>query len=271
VQDIGDNVNTAIVDATENLIDTTAYGVGVIGGLFNDEFQDNVGDFIAKDLLNSNTSGRALHKISSPVALISDVILQGDIEGNSVLGEKADSLVQSGAHLVGSHALARLGVPAELTMGVNAFGSEIEQAYQNGATHLEAGISGAVSAGAEILFERLSGGIKLFKGNTLDDAAVKWLSQNISNKLVRTLAKFGLDVAGEGAEEVLTEAASALGRKLTYADEQEWEELFSSEDAWDAFVGGAVMSGVAGGGKLVSSSATGRDFTTGLTENEQKV
>lgn len=271
IQDVGDNVNIAVVDATENLIDTTAYGVGVIGGMFSDDFQDDVGDFIAKDLLKSDTTGKALHKFSSPLALMTDLILQGKTEDNSVLGEKSDGLVQSGAHLAGSYALAQLGVPAELTMGVNAFGSEIETAYQNGATHLEAGISGAISAGAEILFERFSGGIKILKGTTVDDAAVKWLSKNVSNKVVRTLAKFGMDMAGEGAEEVATEAVSAVGRKLTYADEQEWEELFSSEDAWDAFVGGAVMSGVAGGGKMASSNIKGRDYTSGLTANEETV
>ena len=269
--DISENAAIAVVDATENLIDTAAYGVGVVGGIFSDEFQDDVGGFIAKDLLKSEETGEAINKYLNPLGTLTSIITNDDTEGNSVLGDKSDNLVQSGAHLAGSAALQLVGVPAWLTMGVNAFGSEIEAAYGEGATHLEAGISGAISAGAEILFEKFSSGIKILKGTTADEAATKWLARNISNKVVRTLAKLGMDVVGEGSEEVATEAVSAVGRKLTYADEKEWKDILSSEDLWDAFVGGAVMGGVAGGGKAVKSSIEGKDYTSELTDNEEKV
>lgn len=268
--DMGDNINTAVVDATENLIDTTAFIIGATGGLVSKDFQKGVGEFIAKDTLHTEETGKALTNLT-PAGWLNMLANGGDAESNSVLGEKADGLVQSGAHLVGSTALQYVGVPSWLTMGVNAFGSEIEQAFGEGATYTEAGVSGAISAAAEVLFEKLSGGIKILKGTTLDEGATRWLSDKISNKLVRTLAKYGMDMAGEGAEEVLTEAASAVGRKITYADEKEFNELFSSEDAFDAFVGGAVMSGVAGGGKIVDAKSKGVDYTSGLTANEEIV
>ena len=270
VADVNENITEAVFDATENLIDTTAYGIGLVGGLFDDDFQDDVGDFIAKEILTPKESGEAVATYGNPIGWANLLVNGGETEENSLLGDKSDGLVQSGAHLVGSYALQYLGVPAWLTQGVNAFGSEIESAFQQGATFSEAGISGGISAAAEIVFERISSGIK-FKGGTLDDGLQNWLKKAITNKVGRTVTKYAVDVAGEGTEEVLTEAASAVGRKMTYLDDKEWDEILSSEDMFDAFIGGAVMGGVAGGGKIVNSAKTGRDYLTGLTDAEEKV
>lgn len=268
VTDIEENVHTAVFDATENLVDTVAYGVGAIGGMFSDDFQDDVGKFIAKDLLHSKEAGEALGKTSATGFL--NWAINGDTEEASVLADKSDQLVQSGAHLVGQAALQMVGVPWWVTAGVNSFGSEIESAFQQEATYGEAGLSGAISAGAEILTEKISGGIK-FGGKALDDVVTKKLSQGISNKVVKSLVKFGWDATGEGAEEVLSGAISAVGQKITYADDKELNELFSSEDAWDAFIGGAVLGGGNSAITSVKNSQAGRDPISALTNNEQKV
>lgn len=271
VADINENINTAVFDATENLIDTVAYGVGAVGGLFNEDFKDDVGDFIAKEILKPTQTGEAIASYATPFGWVNHLVNGGETEENSVLGDKADGLVQSGAHLVGSYALQMAGVPAWLTMGVNAFGSEIESAFQNDATYTEAGKSGAISAAAEVVFERISSGIKFGKGGTLDEGIQNFLKNNIKNKVGRSLLKYGVDTAGEGLEEVATEFASALGRQFTYMDDKEFNEIISSEDLFDAFIGGVVMGGVAGGGRLANSAKTGRDYVTGLNSNEEKV
>ena len=58
-------------------------------------------------------------------------------------------------------------------------------------------------------------------------------------------------------------------------DEETWKELLVSEDAMegylDAFIGGAVMGGGFSAGRLHNSIKTGRDYDTGLSDNEQKV
>ncbi len=269
-QDVNENITTAVFDATENLIDTTAYGIGYIGSLFDEDFKDDVGEFIAEEILTPKESGEAVATYANPVGWANLLVNGGETEENSLLGDKADGLVQSGAHLVGSYALQMVGVPAWLTQGVNAFGSEIESAFQQGATYEEAGISGGISALAEVAFEKLSSGIK-FKGGTFDDGLQKWIKNNITNKITRSFVKYGVDVVGEGVEEVATEYASALGRKITYMDDKEWNEIISTEDAFDAFIGGAIMSGVSGGGKLAKSAKTGRDYVTGLNSSEDKV
>ena len=270
VADVSDNVNTAVIDATENLIDTASYGVGAIGGIFNEGFRDSVGEFIGREILQPTKTGEGITKFTNPIGWANELINGGETEGNSLLGDKADGLVQSAAHLAGSAALERVGVPSWLTMGVNAFGSEIESAFQQDATYLEAGISGAVSAVAEVVFEKISSGIK-FKGGTLDDGFQKTLTKNISDRITRSILKYGSDMLAEGGEEVLTEGVSALGRKLTYMDDKKFNEIFSSEDAFDAFIGGVVMSGGMGGGRIVKSATSGTDYTSGLTANDEKV
>ncbi len=269
-QDTIENVNEAVVDATENLIDTTAYGVGAVGGLFDKGFKDDVGDFIAKEILAPQKVGEWSAQWLSPIGWLNTLANEGKTEDNSILNDQADGIVQSGAHLVGSKLLERVGVPAWLTQGVNAFGSEIESAFQNDATFAEAGISGGIAALSEVVFEKLSSAIK-FKGVAADESFQRWLKTGIKNKLARGILKFGTDVGGEGLEEVLTEITTALGKKATYFSEKEWNEILSREDLWDAFFGGALMGGVSNGVNAVKSAMTGRDVTSGLTADEEKV
>lgn len=271
VADVSDNINTAVVDATENLIDTGAYVVGAVGGIFNEDFREDVGEFIGREILQPTQTGEAITKYTNPIGWANELINGGKTEENSLLGDKADGLVQSASHLVGSYALQMVGVPTWLTMGVNAFGSEIESAFQQDATYLEAGISGGVSAVAEVAFEKLSGAIKLGGGSAVDDGIQKTITKNISDRITRSIVKYGSDMIAEGGEEVATELVSAVGKKLTYASDKEFKEIFSTEDALDAFIGGAVMAGVLDGGRIVKSASDGTDIASGLTKNEEKV
>lgn len=196
--------------------------------------------------------------------------IDNTMEKESVLGEKSDALAQSGGQLAATMALQGLGVPWWLTVGATSFGAEAENALRQGATYEEAGMSAAITAGAEILTEKISGGIK-FGGKTLDEGLTRQLSRVITDKTMRTLAKIGMDVAGEGGEEVLSGYLSAIGQKLTYADEKTMGELFSSEDALDAFIGGAILGGVSSTGQAVVESKKGNDYASGLTNNEKAV
>jgi hypothetical protein len=48
-------------------------------------------------------------------------------------------------------------------------------------------------------------------------------------------------------------------------------ELFSSEDALDSFIGGAILGGVSSTGQAVVESKKGNDYASGLTDNEKSV
>ena len=277
--DVTKNAGTGILGMGEKLLDTLAYfGAGANlaqkaqnGQMITSRDWDSYNEqmkasetFIKKDLYDEEEVARKI--ISDPMKKFTGV----DSETMSVFGAKSDSLAQSAGQLGATMLLQAGGVPWWVTTGATSFGAETESALNQGATMGEAGLSAAIATGAEILSEKLSGGIS-FGGKTIDDALTKELSRTVSNKLVRTLLKLGVDTAGEGFEEIFSGYASALGQKLTYMDDKELNEIFSSEDALESFIGGAFLGGVSSAGKATTSSLKGVDYTSELTNNEDTV
>jgi hypothetical protein len=273
--DLTENLTAGIVGMGEKIVDAGAYIAGGVGGLFGaDDFKKKTKKFIEKDLYDEKKVAEKLVSIginplnTNQPLVWADKILNGKKEDNSVLGNKTDSLVQSGGQLLATTGLQMVGVPWYLTTGVTAFGEQTETAFREGATFKQAGGSALVSAGAEVLFEKLGGGIK-FGGKTLDDALLRPLTEKISNKVLKATVNLGLDATGEGAEEVLTSVASRLGTSLY--KEESIDELLTSEEAMDeyidSFVGGALMGGIAGTGRTITNNTK----TATLTENEKKV
>ena len=285
--DVKENLVTGVVGMGEKVVDALAWASPYLaqgqfyqnGGdlaplatqkAFNESIQQSKTEmekFIEKDLYDEEKVAKTIVR--------SDFIKKTtgiDAETDSVFGEKSDSLVQSAGQLGATIGLQAVGVPWFVTTGVTSFGGETENALKQGATMEEAGLSAAISAGAEILTEKLSGGIS-FGGKTLDDLWVKQLTSRISNKALRTLTKFGIDAVGEGAEEVVSQVISNLGSSL-YREEN-LSELLTSEEAVDeyieSFIGGAVLGGGSSVVGAIKDSKTGRDTVTGMTANEQKV
>lgn len=276
--DFAEDLSSGLAGIGEGIIDTVATGVGAIAKkLGKDDFADKTQKFIERDLVNEYKWDEKLaSKIPGVETLqMANVVAnKGDTEKVSVLGEKTDAVVQSAGQLAGTYGLQAVGVPWWLTTGATSFGGGAEEAFQNDATYGEAGTYGLINAGAEIISEKLTGGIK-FGGVALDEGLKKTLTKGISNKVAKTLVNFGWDAAGEGFEEVFSEVMTNIGKKLTYEKESTLEELLLSEDAMDAylesFIGGAVLGGGANVGKVARSAKTGRDYDTGLTVNEQSV
>lgn len=276
--DFAEDLSSGLAGIGEGIIDTVATGVGAIAKkLGKDDFADKTQKFIERDLVNEYKWDEKLaSKIPGVETLqMANVVAnKGDTEKVSVLGEKTDAVVQSAGQLGGTYGLQAVGVPWWLTTGATSFGGGAEEAFQNDATYGEAGTYGLINAGAEIISEKLTGGIK-FGGVALDEGLKKTLTKGISNKVAKTLVNFGWDAAGEGFEEVFSEVMTNIGKKLTYEKESTLEELLLSEDAMDAylesFIGGAVLGGGANVGKVARSAKTGRDYDTGLTVNEQSV
>jgi uncharacterized protein YxjI len=285
-EDVIENVGTGIAGMGEKIVDTLAWAAPYVaqgqyyqsGGAYQSleqqkQFEESIArdkvnnaKFIQKDLYDEEKLVKQIYSNNT----VSKRLLNADPDDLSVLGEKSDALAQSAGQLAATAGLQAVGVPWYLTTGVTSFGGETENALKSGATMEEAGLSAAITAGAEILTEKISGGIK-FGGKTLDDALVKEIARGVSNKTVRTLTKLGFDAAGEGFEEVLSGAISAVGQKLTYADDKELSELFSKEDAWDSFIGGAVLGGGSSVINVAKSIKNGIDPVSELTKNEQKV
>lgn len=209
--------------------------------------KDKAKEFIAKDLYDEKALSKNIFGNKAQM-------LGLDTEQQSFLGEKTDALAQSGGQLLGTAAAQFAGVPWFLTTGLSSYGGALEEAYNEGASFREAGISAAVTAAAEMLSEKISGGIK-FKGNTLDDVLTKKLADVITNKTLNILAQTGVAAAGEGLEELLSGYISAIGKKLTYADDKTLADIFSKEEALESFIGGAILGGGIGLANNVKNAA----------------
>ena len=280
--DFGDGFKTAIgtlKDGTEELfegatgivesaIDGGATVVGAIGGFFGaDDFEDDVADFISKDIIDEEKVAKHITNIGSGgLGYAVDKFI--DVEDASLLGNKSEGLLNATGQLVGTAALQSVGVPWWVTTGSTSLGSATEQALQNGASFDEAKIYGAITAGTDILTEKLFGGSGLGEKGLIN--VDKW-TRGITNKAVKALADFGIDIATEGGEEVLAKVMTDIGEKFTYnKDKKITLRTLFDEKALDSFISGAVLGGVMNASKAYRSIKEGRDYRTGLTDNEQK-
>ena len=302
--DLTENLLTGVVGVGEKVVDAAAYAAGGVGKLFGaDQFASDMEAFIAKDLYDERNIAKTIVSGLNAAGFASSSNLglpaswsekdnewrkkkqeeamdyvTNKAEADSVFGEKADSLVQSIGQQLATRAVGAVGVPWELTMALTSFGAEAENALNSGATFGQAGASAAISAAAEIISEKLfSGGIinaKGWFGN--DKGAVDALGKGLAINLWNTLKGYAKDIGEEAFEEVFSEVVSRFGTAIYKVKTlEELGELMLGKDAWtdyfDAAIGGGIMGGLAGGKNAVVSAATGRDYNTGMTKNEQKV
>ena len=296
--DIATNLISGIAGWGEEAADAVATGLGMVSEKMGwDGAAKKLNEFAQRDLYDENAVARkiltsrmmpdslrfsnkllfTLEEWLNPTK-VEDNGFDGTMlvkDDNSVLGDTSDSLIQSaGETFVKMGATAGLGgVPiGDIITGVTVFGEQAEQALREDATFGQAAGSGLISASAEIMFEKLSGGIKI-GGRTLDEGLTKIVSKNISNVALRNAVHFGLDVAGEAGEEVATEFVSKLGTKL-YKEEDLGEILFS-EDALNEYIQAAIGGGLMGGAFNVSGAVSGAkhgvDYKTGLNNDESAV
>lgn len=202
------------------------------------------------------------------------------LDENSVLGHTSDAVMQGVGQFVPVVAADRfLTGFGKVLLGLSSMGSAQSEAYAGGATDGEAFAYGAASAGAELLFESLFGGmgkavnaVGFNKGLLgVDDLLAKRLANFVSKQggknIVEALVKGGF----EGLEEVGTGFAQAVAKKLTYMSEEEFGKILKDENLFEQFIVGALVSDIAQAGDVRIANKTGTDFVTGLTQNEQAV
>lgn len=231
---LGTTVNTAA--NIQKGVDTTASNISkfISGGIAqgidlagNKEFADKMRERIA----NQGTGNSINEKIL-------------DVTNNSsLLGEKSQSIAQNIGNVEAMAGLSLLKVNPLLTSFSSAAGGQLQEAYKNGATNNEALLSAGISGASEALSEKIFGGLgKVIGKGSLDDILVKKVTNKISNKLIQNIAKTGILSAGEGLEEVISGYGDAIGKKLTYMNSKQLKEIYSSKDALNDFVSGAITS-----------------------------
>lgn len=220
---------------------------------------DERADRIRKNITSEDPISNALRKANDKVG------------PNSMLGEKSENVVQGVGNVGGMIALRSIGVPWQLTSGLSSVGSGLSEAYSEGATDKEAWLSAGISAGAEIGSEYAFGGIKLPGTGKTTEKLIDGLTDKIKSKTLKQLAKFGINSVGEGAEEVFSGVGNAIGKQLTYMNDKELNELYSSEQALDDFVIGTITSTLAGGIQQLPNNLSKNNVADQSTGRQQDI
>lgn len=283
--DIGTGITKGIMDIGEGIGDLITYGRAEVNQL-----QGNIAE---ADRLKKSAQLNSVDNLLNP--------LTDEIDKNSVFGNKSDSIIESLGYVAGLTAVSiasggtagalgagTAGTTAAATIGSTAttfstaMGNGLNQAYKDGAKDDDAWkygvISGLAEAGSEMLFGGLgkaSGAIGLGKGITsIDDVLAKKVSNTFKSTLGKNLSEYVIKSGAEGTEEVISGFIQAIGQKLTYKSEEDLGKLLKDQHLLEQFVAGTITSAIAQGpGKrgIYKTTTEGRDFITGMTNNETKI
>jgi hypothetical protein len=162
------------------------------------------------------------------------------------VGEDKSGLVRFAGDVVegvtGMLPTVALGAASGGTMGIpfvmqQSAGRGFTEALQEGADRGQARLYGAGSGLLEGGIEAVIGGIPGMKG--VADPLVDSATQGIRSKILKEVAKRGLDALGEGAEEVLSTALDPLLKRATYDKDAQFA---SGSDLLRSFGTGAATS-----------------------------
>ena len=203
-----------------------------------------------------------------------------NVDENSVLGTRSNDIISGIGYQGGMLALQAIGVPWQLTAGVTSYGSGMSEAISEGATTKEAVIYSLGSSIAEIASEYISNGVKLpGTGKTLDkiiDAG----TEKIKSQVVKDVSRFGLDVVGEGLEEIVSGVASNAIKYLTYMKDDEKSTLkniaegnaeYFKTDAWNDFINGVIVSAITGGSQRVNNLVKRKNSIVNQEETKENI
>ena len=261
-----------IVGMAEGIADLGMYGVA------------GVADLVGADGAAEGIRGAAKKNVTNAIYYPAEKL----VDKNSVLGNKADMVSQGLGQALGIIATSGAGSAAglssggttALTTGVNflsSAGSGMSEAYAGGATDEEAALYGAakgtIDASSELLFGglgKMANATGISKGiGGIDDIVADRLTKKITNQLVKNTAKYAFKSAGEGVEEVIAGALTAKAKQIY--SEEEFSKLLEDENLLEQFIVGSMVGGIVSTPSLVQSNVSGRDYTSGLTVNEQRV
>lgn len=246
-----------------------------LGDLF-----EGIGWDSAAKIAKQNAGQSRIDKTMAPV--------KETIDSNSVLGDRTDNLIQNVSGTAYQAALTSAvpgGVAGQTAassamMFADAYSNARTQALREGATEDEAKAYGNIAGLSEAATELMFGGLGKFNkavgvsksGLPVDDAAANLVSKAFKSRLAKNLAQYGVKAAGEGFEEVASGFLQAVGKKMTYKKEEDLKKLIEDEDLLNAFIDGAIVSGIMqipGKNGIISTTKSGRDFLTGYTTQEQ--
>ena len=173
---------------------------------------------------------------------------QGKTGGLRVAGDVVSAV---GGMVPNMAASAVSGPTAGFTaLYASAAGASAQEARDNGADTLTAGLAGALSGGVEIATEKMFDGIPGLRGEQY--ASIHNIVNGAVNKIFKTatgrrLANRAVNMMGEGLEEWTSDVAGSYISQLYQEDDRNFVQRMMDPDAWYSFLIGSLMSAAMSG------------------------
>lgn len=256
-----------IVDIPEFLLDTgIQLGSSNLNPFMHLLYNGNIesGQNIAKELIQEKPTENFINNTLGYGDVLSNgKTVQQTLDENSLI--KSDNFGGQIARgignmlpsiMIGNTNPGALGkVASTLSLGTNAYGRGLEEAYNEGANRTQANLYGLGNAVVEGATEWLTGGIpgvKVLENIGLDKLTKKGLDK-VSNQITKEILNAGYKMVGEGLEEGLSEylnsylkefiytgnKGDSIGTKIKNAHNNvNWNEVMNS------FIAGAITGGI---------------------------
>lgn len=255
----------------EGIVDLGMYAVGGAADLLGaDGFAEGVKDIAKFEAIEGLYDGIGITNITD----------------NSVFGRTTQGILEGVGQVGGLIATGGLANAAgvsgtALTTGsmfASSAGSGMSEAYNDGATDEDALkyglLKGGIDAGTELMFGGMGRGINAVGFNKgllgVDDMLATAAGKAFTSKVGKTVAQMGIKATAEGVEELAAGYLTAHAKKGTFQSEEDFDKILEDENLLEQFIVGTATGGIMQTGSI-SSSMSGRDIVTGLTENEQMV
>lgn len=174
-------------------------------------------------------------------------------EGAGTVGQFLVDMGVTGTQMLGD-AVANLALPGSglAMMGMRSYGQAANEARQQGKSEEQQFLAGLKSAGIETFTEKMFGAFSKIYGKAgADELVEKLVTKLTKNRTGQALLTWIVNGAGEGVEEVTSDALDPLADRLLRLDNG--GDLFTTEDVAQMgydFLLGAAMGLVGGAGQL---------------------
>ena len=173
---------------------------------------------------------------------------QGKTGGLRVAGD----VVSAVGGMAPNMAASAVGGPAAgfAALYASAAGAGAQEARDNGADTLTAGLAGALSGGVEIATEKMFDGIPGLRGEqyaSISNAVDGAVNRIFKTATGRRLANRAVNMAGEGLEEYVSDVAGSYISQLYQEDDRSFAQRLADPDAWYSFLIGSLMGAAMSG------------------------
>lgn len=249
VGDFFGNIITGAAKGIEGIIDLGAGIVGGIGGLFDQDFQNDVQDWVSNDWVGEN--------IGNPIQEGTKASYLNDSKAGEIIEGIASGVGQMLPSIALTVATGGAAAPGMAVMAASAAGNATEEAYNQGAGYGQGLAYGALSGVVEAATEKI-GGFVLGGGTSL--VGKKLAGTALGKATSKGVGKVAETFVSEGAEEVLSDLANPALKYVTGVDKnigQNYVDAFKGLP--ETFVVGGGAGAILGGGQNFIQSARNKN------------